>query len=189
MTAIPRTEPTQTASLLRLPVLEDVSVASPCHVPWESMLGTDRVRHCGDCDLNVYNLSGMTRGEAVDLVTGAAARGGRTCIRFFKRTDGTMLTTDCPVGVSRARRRAVMVAAAIIAFVGTVSGIGPLALLASRSRPSVSTPGSFQTRTFQTIYDWISVEWLGGPTPAMKKLEMDVPQIPTAGIMVVNDGR
>ena len=47
----------------------------------------------------------MTRQQAETLVS---AQEGRTCVRFFRRSDGTLLTSDCPVGVSAWRRRLVM---------------------------------------------------------------------------------
>ena len=57
------------------------------------MSGDDRVRFCGDCKLNVYNLAGMTRREATELIEGNE---GRLCVRFFRRKDGTFVTRDCP---------------------------------------------------------------------------------------------
>ena len=44
--------------------LEQVQVAAPCKADWEQMIGSERMRFCGECNLNVYNLSGMTRSEA-----------------------------------------------------------------------------------------------------------------------------
>lgn len=35
--------------------LKNVSVASPCPLRWEQMIGNERVRHCSECNLNVYN--------------------------------------------------------------------------------------------------------------------------------------
>jgi hypothetical protein len=98
--------------------LEDLQIASPCHAEWSDMEGDERVRFCGICEKNVYNLSGMTRQEATALVTD---REGSVCIRMFRRTDGTVLTGDCPVGVRaalhRARREAFVAAAAGVAAI------------------------------------------------------------------------
>ena len=44
--------------------LDDIQIATPCSASWDDMRGDDRVRHCGDCRMNVYNLSEMTRAEA-----------------------------------------------------------------------------------------------------------------------------
>src|SRR5688500_11152521 len=75
----------------RLPVLDNIKVAAPCSAEWSKMTGDDRVRHCGDCDKRVYNLSAMTRDEAQALLV---QREGRLCVRYYKRHDGTVLTAD-----------------------------------------------------------------------------------------------
>lgn len=62
------------------------------------MEGDDRVRFCPECELNVYNLSAMTEEQALALVQ---EREGRLCVRFYQREDGTVLTSDCPVGAHR----------------------------------------------------------------------------------------
>lgn len=101
--------------------LDHVSVASPCPANWDDMIGTERARFCGQCSLNVYNLSAMTRTEAEDLI---AQSEGRLCVRFFRRADGTILTQNCPVGFAavraRLKRRATAVLTAIATFLGGV---------------------------------------------------------------------
>ncbi len=74
-------------------------IASPCRAPWDNMDGDDRVRFCRECNRNVYNLSAMTKREARRVI---AEREGRLCVRFYQRRDGTVLTSDCPVGAKRA---------------------------------------------------------------------------------------
>jgi hypothetical protein len=59
------------------------------------MTGDDRVRFCQQCRRQVYNLSAMSHAQATDFVQKIA---GRTCLRFFRRADGTVMTQDCPVG-------------------------------------------------------------------------------------------
>jgi hypothetical protein len=86
----------------QLPLLENVAIAAPCSASWDEMVGDDRVRFCGQCEKNVYNLSAMPREEGEALL---AAREGNMCVRLYRRADGTVLTTDCPVGVKRRRRR------------------------------------------------------------------------------------
>ncbi len=90
------------AQKLPLPVLENVAIAAPCKASWDAMVGDDRVRFCRHCEKNVYNLSAMPRDEAEALL---AAREGKMCVRLYKREDGTVMTSDCPVGVKRRRRR------------------------------------------------------------------------------------
>src|SRR5262245_37711759 len=69
---------------LRLPVLDNIRVASPCKAAWDDMVGDDRVRHCGKCDKDVFNLSAMTRDEAETLIR---EKHGNLCARYFKRAD------------------------------------------------------------------------------------------------------
>ena len=90
--------------------LDNVRVAAPCSVDWERMLGNERIRFCAQCNLNVYNLSGMTRMEAERLI---AQSEGRLCVRFYRRTDGTILTRNCPVGLRGLKQRLTRTASAV----------------------------------------------------------------------------
>src|SRR5215203_2536164 len=102
--------------------LEHVKVAAPCPADWGRMVGDERVRYCNKCSLHVYNLSGMTRREAEALVTSAE---GRLCVRFYRRPDGTILTRNCPVGLSALKRRAAHAATATLtAVLGFFAGLG-----------------------------------------------------------------
>jgi hypothetical protein len=83
--------------------LDQITIASPCHADWQAMTGTDQVRFCGDCNMNVYNLSDMSRASAEALVK---THEGRLCVRFYQRPDGTLITQDCPVGVTVLRQKA-----------------------------------------------------------------------------------
>ena len=53
---------------MKAPRLEKIKVAAPCKAEWQWMYGNDRVRFCGQCNQNVYNLSAMTREEAENLI-------------------------------------------------------------------------------------------------------------------------
>jgi hypothetical protein len=78
------------------PPLEKIKVAAPCKAEWRWMYGDQRVRFCGQCNQNVYNLSAMTREQAEDLILRTE---GRLCVRFYMREDGTILTKNCSVGL------------------------------------------------------------------------------------------
>ena len=115
----------------KLPVLDDVRVAAPCRADWGAMTPVSpdgRVRACGACEKRVYDLSEMTRDEAQALLV---AFEGTLCARFYRRADGTILTKDCAVGVSRRRRRR-WVGAAILATFAT--GVGAYVML-TRAEP------------------------------------------------------
>jgi len=95
-----------------LPSGATAEVASPCSEDWGAMVGDERVRHCSRCDKDVYNLSALSAEEAELFL----AQRGERCIRFFRRRDGTLLTSDCPVG--RPKKIALRVVAAIAVAVG-----------------------------------------------------------------------
>src|ERR1043166_2143993 len=92
--------------------LSNIRVASPCPADWEKMVGDERVRHCSECNLNVYNLSAMTEREIQQLIT--ANQGRRLCTRFYRRADGTVLTRNCPWTLRRMARKASRFASAVL---------------------------------------------------------------------------
>lgn len=106
------------------------------------MTGDARTRHCEACGLNVHNISAMTETEIGELV-GSGDR--RVCVRLFKRADGTVLTRDCPRGLSAYRKRvATFAGAALTAVLGLFSvsfGQRP----GSEPRTVTATPGASQT--------------------------------------------
>jgi hypothetical protein len=109
--------------------LNRVRVAAPCKADWDQMIGSERVRFCGQCNLNVYNLSSMNRAEAEFLIT---RNEGRLCLRFYRRSDGSIITKDCPVGLRAIRRRVLYVTKAISSTVmGLLAGLGVYGVLSS----------------------------------------------------------
>jgi hypothetical protein len=122
---------------LSLDVLDNLRVASPCSMKWEQLDSTgdagDRVRHCGQCELHVYNVANLSREETIELVSSHVTSGTRLCAALYRRGDGTLLTRDCPVGLAAIRRRAV----------GAVSRVAAVALLGvSLSLAAVARAGS-----------------------------------------------
>ena len=102
--------------------LDNIRVAAPCSADWDSMVGDERVRLCGQCHLNVYNLSEMSRVEADRLINQAE---GRLCVRFYRRRDGLIITRNCPVGLRAIKRRLSRVATAVVSFIlGLMAGVG-----------------------------------------------------------------
>jgi hypothetical protein len=92
--------------------LDRLRIATPCPIGWEQMNGDNRVRFCGHCQLNVYNISELSRSEAEALI---ASTEGRLCAKLFRRADGTILTKECPVGLRAVRMRVSKKAAAVFA--------------------------------------------------------------------------
>lgn len=102
--------------------LDHVRVAAPCKADWDQMIGSDRMRFCGQCSLNVYNLSSMIRSEAESLIS---RNEGRLCVRFYRRHDGSIITRDCPIGLRAIRRRLSYAARAIGSMIlGLFAGLG-----------------------------------------------------------------
>jgi len=103
--------------------LDAIEIAKPCSANWSEMTGDERVRRCALCKLDVYDLSRMSR---IDAETLLADRTGRTCVRLWRRADGTVITADCPVGVRAAWRKVRWaVAAALAACVAAAAMFAP----------------------------------------------------------------
>jgi hypothetical protein len=85
------------------------------------MIGDERTRFCGRCQKHVHNLSELTRDQAEAFLQGVTES---ACVRVYKRTDGTVLTSDCPVGVQKKRVKRLFLAtvgAGLAAAAGAVA--------------------------------------------------------------------
>lgn len=102
--------------------LDHVKIASPCSADWNQMFAfqDERVRFCSHCNQNVYNLSAMSQSEAAALVYKTEAR---LCVRFYRRSDGTMLTENCPVGLRALKRRAAWAAQVLLGMFLSLSAV------------------------------------------------------------------
>lgn len=114
--------------------LEVIDIAEPCTEDWDAMRGDERIRFCGLCHRNVFNLSAMSRDEAEALVAEAEER---VCVRMYRRADGTVTTADCApdrlAAVRRGAKRSLAWAAAGVAgLLAVVGGLG----LASQLGPA-----------------------------------------------------
>ncbi|MEX2217730.1 MAG: hypothetical protein WD749_03140 [Phycisphaerales bacterium] len=144
------------ARSVHLDILDDIHIASPCPARWEDMRGDDTKRFCGECRLNVYNLSAMTREEAASLITGAE---GRLCAGFFRRADGTVLTRDCPVGLRAARAALVSGLRRVAAVVAIAAGAS---VLFGAGRPAQRLRN---VQPFAAICEWLAPSTLVGAPP------------------------
>ena len=97
------------------------------------MTGDDRTRFCSQCKLHVYDLSAMSREEATAFI---GEREGRTCVRFYRRQDGTILTRDCPVGLHAARQRFTRAIAALAGIIVALIGGTLFGSRANRLKPA-----------------------------------------------------
>jgi hypothetical protein len=120
-------------------MLDRLSIAAPCTADWDQMPGTDQVRHCSQCNKNVYNLSAMTRCQAEALLRETE---GRLCARLYRRADGTILTENCPAGLRAMGRRISRVAGAAMSAMAALSSAAavqfPIFPIPSELRKSTS---------------------------------------------------
>ena len=123
--------------------IDRLRIATPCPIGWEQMTGDNRVRFCDHCQLNVYNISELSRSEAEKLI---ASTEGRLCARLFRRADGTVLTKDCPVGLRALRRRVAKRAAAIFAAIVSLSAVA----FTQHSSKNAKTSCTQQTKITRT---------------------------------------
>jgi hypothetical protein len=161
------------AADVSLELLDRVRIASPCPAKWEDMTGDERVRHCAACNLNVYNLSAMSREDAAALLashltpTGAKS-GERLCGTWLRRADGTVIFGDCPVGFAKVRARTRRAAARLAAAVGLTALLSGMLARAERSGWDPREYAAFET----------VARWIGVPGPILKQMR-------TAGAMVI----
>jgi hypothetical protein len=136
------------------------------------MRGGDRIRFCARCKKHVYNLSGMTRAQAENLIQ---QKEGGLCVRFYRRVDGTVLTQDC-LGLVATRRWV----AAGLGLAGTLV-VGLFASLFTARGDSMGRHGpswAHDVEPFRTILEWID------PNPPMVMGEcapMPIPPAPGGG--------
>ncbi len=158
--------------------LNNIRIASPCSADWNEMYGNERKRFCGDCKLNVYNLSGMSRTEAEDLLR---AGEGRLCVRFYRRADGTILTDDCPVGWAKVKHRARLAATAVFSLIVTLfTGVLFVSLFSRQKNLVTRFPIPFATPTpkYEPLMGMIAM-----PTPTPKATPKSTPKRTMTEIM------
>ena len=137
--------------------LNNIRVASPCPADWEKMVGDERVRHCADCNLNVYNLSAMTERQVQELIEDS--RGKRLCTRFYRRADGTVLTKDCPWSLRALTRKVTRLAAAVLTAVMGVT------VALARNKPQPATCECSQSQQKDSGIKLIVVDQHGAVIP------------------------
>jgi hypothetical protein len=78
-------------------------IPSPCEEPWNDMevLG-HTTRFCALCSQNVYDISMLTREAAEELIFGSDEP---VCGQILRRSDGTVITSDCAPVRFRLMRR------------------------------------------------------------------------------------
>lgn len=166
--------------------LNNIKIASPCSADWNRMYGDEKVRFCGDCKLNVYNLSGMSNKDAQDLVQRTE---GRLCVRYFQRADGSVITQDCPVGWRAVKKRVSNLAAAACTLIlGIFGGLFFFSLSKSEAKMiSRKLPVLFSTPTPEPLMGAIAMP---SPTPKASPSPSPTPRALMGKMIVVDkDGK
>jgi hypothetical protein len=96
--------------------LRNITVSSPCLADWDQMTGTDQIRFCNHCNLQVHNISELTYSQAARLI---ARSKGRLCVRYYRDSEGAPITRQAPVALHKIARRVSRLAAS--AFSATLS--------------------------------------------------------------------
>lgn len=143
--------------------LDNLRVASPCTASWDEMTGNEQVRFCGLCALHVYNLSAMSPAEAETLIE---QREGRTCIRLYRRADGTVITRDCPRGPHSTWDRLRLLAGLLATGLLVVVGSSYLWFVSSRQ----SADANRRWRDIEPLHT--IMEWLDPTPPFRSTMEM-----------------
>lgn len=161
--------------------LDQIRVASPCSMKWGAMSGDDRARHCAACDKTVYDLTNLTRAEAEALVFESE---GRVCARFWRRADGTVITSDCPIGLGETRRRRARVLTAAAALLAL--GVGAIGSIVGHRRDAETLRGARVTLSdiepFSTVRGWfVAPSVAPPPMPRMVMGDICVPAPTGAG--------
>jgi hypothetical protein len=120
------TDPTMTRTTIS--GLRRIDIASPCTASWAAMAGDERVRHCGDCNKQVFNLSAMPEADAAALLSDNSE--GALCVRFYQRADGTVMTADCSTSARAYTRRTLrklpfVAGGALLAWSAAAHAAGP----------------------------------------------------------------
>jgi hypothetical protein len=164
-------------------ILDGIGIAAPCPASWEKMEGDDRVRHCDECRLNVYNVAELERDDAIRLIQSAE---GRLCLRLHRRWDGTVITRDCPRGVAAARRKAAVAFACACGLLLSVASfaMGVRGKGSAWGYPRLGDPSwrNSLPSAIRVVVDWIDprpspavgMVVMGGPPPVAGKMMMPV---------------
>jgi len=127
----------------------DLRIASPCPMSWERMPGSERVRYCSQCRLNVYNLVVMSREEVAALVRN---KNGQLCARLYLRDDGRAMLQDCAQGSAKRKLRRVL----------TMVGVLVLGTLGWLLRFAGDEDRSVHPKWVQNVLQWVDPKPSGG---------------------------
>jgi hypothetical protein len=145
---------------MRRVLLQKIRIAAKCPASWDEMPGDDHVRRCGECGLNVYNVSWMSEEEMQQLL---ARTSGRQCVRLFRRVDGTVMTQDCPSGRHEVHAQLARVGTRFGLLFGLVAGTAALPTIVTHHH---TLPDWMQSRLFASAAPPAPSPMLPAPPPS-----------------------
>lgn len=171
--------------------IDNLQIVSPCAVAWDEMVGDDKIRYCGYCEKDVFNLTMMTRPE-IETLLASQMSGRKICGQMRRRPDGKLVTADCVTVkeqlAGRGRGHLSAFLAMLLSFFGASSAFSQDAFdttsnCDTNARNSVTAPDS--TNAPALIGGGITMDPAPQKPAAVYDVELSPQRILTAAIAVV----
>ena len=133
------------------------------------MTGSESVRFCHSCKLNVYNIAQFSDSEAQEIFS-QNLNGNRMCTRIYRRPDGTVMTDNCPRALRRLRdwRNRTFAAVANVAALATLFLSANLPGAASNDKEKAAPqPSKSKSTALQSVRPVVSPDYEKNPAPAL----------------------
>jgi hypothetical protein len=123
--------------------LPEIRIASRCSARWKDMQGDEQCRLCAHCEKRVYNFAEYTEAQIIELIV---HHEGKVCARLYKRIDGTVITSDCMVGLEKAEQDIKILICSAVAGMSLCLGI--LFGCKNSSSPEITRSVFEETKSF-----------------------------------------
>ena len=169
---------------------QSVIIDTPCTADWNEMTGSDSVRFCHSCKLNVYNIAQFSDSEAQEIFS-QNLNGNRICTRIYRRPDGTVMTDNCPRALRRLRdwRNRTFTTLTKVAALATLflsTGLPASASNENDKEKGTSQPSKSKSQALQAVEPVVSPDYAKSPRnqsiagiPAMPNLSNYMQQLNT----------
>lgn len=124
-----------------VPLGDRLRVRTPCEatIRWDDMPGSERIRYCASCELDVHDTSTFTRDE-VEALLRSRREGARLCVRLHVRqSDGAVLLADGAVLPAKALTKKRRLASAVVTMAAAAVGSSAIAGCGSPLHPAAPT--------------------------------------------------
>lgn len=152
--------------------IQQLRIASPCDVDWDSMIGNDRIRFCEHCQLSVHQIDSLSRKQIRRLI---ARSHGRLCVNY---TRPHPTETTFPILHQIGRRTSVLAASA---FSATLS----ISTAAASTQPNLTRP-SFANPIFAAAVMKPQFSTTGTGTLRGRVMDPVGAVIPNANVLLTN---